>query len=733
LLASPASAEPEPWIARVGDASAGEAARAVLERAVPAARGAELALGVAQPSPRATRFVQIHEGVPVVGRGAALLGRQLASARIETRLPSTRPAIDAASAAEAARALTGRPANEPRLALWPTPAGAALVWVVFSPATAWAPTAPVVLVDAVNGAPRATFDAALALKQGHAFAANPVSTPALSTVSLDVEAPGLGLASPRLSALNCVDHKDLTNVTIGGTTLAMHVCHVEPVATADANGDYLFMPAGDTVPEDPFAEVSLFHHATVVYDFFVGLGLGKLMTQPLPIVANLMLPSGMGNPPDLAKLKDPEAPLEPFGEAIFSPGDPLLGGIYGIEGAVLWFGQGKVVDFSYDGDVVYHELTHAVFADLVGVVGTLHLDEQGGLPSPLAVNEAIADYFSCAVTGDPLLGEHAAKELAGGKDAVRRLDNEARCPDDLSGEPHHDSLAVSGTLWMVRAALGEAERKAFDQAVFDALLVLPGGDLAFEDLLGAVASTVEASPLGPTVAAALRDEAKTRGLLEQCERVRAFTGEPLASSDEAAGKRFVASGTLKTGLGNAAHAPGVVQAKMELPTHAQKLTFRYDVPEITVPSGPGQGTPFTPRVLVRFDQPIRFDWKSFSAEHDADLEPTAEGGTHSVTLAVPAGAKLAYAMVVNAGHQDGLYGQLRFEVEAGSGPPPETAGSSGSGGAAATPPPGGPAAEADGGCACRTVATGAPLSRGAAAALALLAIGWLARRRRRRS
>ena len=40
--------------------------------------------------------------------------------------------------------------------------------------------------------------------------------------------------------------------------------------------------------------------------------------------------------------------------------------LYGFNAGAMWFGQGPTHDYSYDGDVVYHEFTHAVVIDTRG-------------------------------------------------------------------------------------------------------------------------------------------------------------------------------------------------------------------------------------------------------------------------------------------------------------------------------------------------------------------------------
>ncbi len=95
----------------------------------------------------------------------------------------------------------------------------------------------------------------------------------------------------------------------------------------------------------------------------------------------------------------------PFDNAFFDP-----------QKSIMVFGQGSTVDFAYDGEVIYHEMTHAA----CGAIGKATGRDDALFPTagtrglwmdPLSLNEGNADAFALMEPGvdDPLLGEFDAR------------------------------------------------------------------------------------------------------------------------------------------------------------------------------------------------------------------------------------------------------------------------------------------------------------------------------------
>ncbi len=686
---------------------------------------------------RVVRFQQLHRGVPVAFRGASVVlqgnGAPLyAVTRVEAVLPDTTPAIDASVAADAAgRALgSATTGSDARLAIVPVNGAATLAYVVYPSARSLGiPWAPVVLVDARSARLLGGWNAAVSAGAAKVYPANPVASPNLVDVVLPVGAGVTTLENERVKSLNCIDTKQVKPVNFMGLNFNAHVCDLLQTATADVNGDFPQAPGGDTEPEDAFSELSMFYHVNQGYAFFQALGMSDLDTKPLPTISNLRLPDGYQST-DLAKMANPNLPLVPFQNAFFAPANPIFSSIFGLPGSAMWFGQGPLRDYSYDGDVVYHEFTHAVVDHTLKLVGNWHADAQGLVDSPGAMNEALADFFAAVITGDSKMGEYAAKDLAPGLTAIRDLSNDLTCPANLSGEVHSDSQFWSAGLWKARSALAPAARSKFDQALFDVMAAAPGGDLGFEDLSELFVESVKAE-IDQTAADALSQELKQRGALPACQRVREWAGQPLSGTDKFMSNALIAPG-LRSALGSLPYAPGVLQFHVAVPA---ATTLNVQFTQVKVSSSSNlpflQGTPFAPKLLVRWgDEPIRFSYDpDFAATSDALVDVSLASNTGTAVLEVPAGTTSAYVMIVNAGDQDGGYKSLAFEFsgtpDAGPADGGDDAGTdAGTGGSAAKKADSG----GDDGCGCR--AAGSARS-GWTLALGALALGALVGRRRR--
>ena len=231
-----------------------------------------------------------------------------------------------------------------------------------------------------------------------------------------LQAGATKLEDTRIRAVTCVDTQKLVG------KYQIHMCELLPKAVADASGDFPYKFTSNTAPEDEFAEVSMYFHTAKAYAFFESLGMPQLDFKPLTAVANLRFPQGWESG-DVSAMKNTALPLQSYDNAFFSPKSPYPGLFDNVDGG-LFFGQGKNADFAYDGDVVYHELGHALTDRTIDFAPYWHLDSQGATPAPGAMNEGLADYFSSALTGDGQVGEYAAKNTSYGYggDVIRDLD-----------------------------------------------------------------------------------------------------------------------------------------------------------------------------------------------------------------------------------------------------------------------------------------------------------------------
>jgi MYXO-CTERM domain-containing protein len=742
-----------------GVAPAQHAPSALLEQAAPAVAlaemGAPVELGPAYTvelarGERVVKAPQVHMGLPVAMRGIAVTFdgddvATLVSTALEDDLPaSVTPAIGAGKAALAAQARTGLAHDPARaiLVVWPTADGARLAWAIDVAPIQGVPYQPVTVVDAQTGEIVITYNAIVELDKAKVYPTNPVKSPAPADVTLPVGLAKSVLVNNLVVSQNCIDKKTVKSVTVMGFPLNVHVCDLLQTAAPDANGDYLDAPGMDTDPEDTFSEISMFYHANRAYDFFQGFN-PKLDVNPggpLPTISNLRIPQGLTSF-DLTKISDPNLPLDPFQNAFFSPADPLFMTVFpSITGGAMWFGQGPKKDYSYDGDVVYHEFTHSVVNVTLKLAGSPHMDEFGASYSPGAMNEGLADFFSSAIAGDPDVGEYAVQDFASGLTAIRSLTQGDKCPSEIGGEVHQDSVMFSASLWDVRKALDPVAQGDFDGAVFTAMNKSATGDLGYEQLASLILEAVKASSLGQATADKLTAAFTARGLLPHCNRVLEYANAPLNGPKDLGGIWF-APGTQTTGVkSKTGWTPGVVQVHDKLPDGTGKLTI--DITEDMVGGGGvlgGGGTPFKPVFLVRFAKdPIQFTYKPLAAQADMqEVAPKPSGKGYAAEVDVPAGMADVYVMVANSGQSDGGLHAFTLTATPGAGTTSSTGAGVGGGAAessssSSTGTGTGGSSPIDDGSGCGCAIPGAGEKSTGAAIAALAALGLAASRRRRR-
>lgn len=171
--------------------------------------------------------------------------------------------------------------------------------------------------------------------------------------------------------------------------------------------------------DDPFAKVQLYYHLSKGIAWFRGLGLDKLRTPNMMVVANYRIDSNLCPGPVTT------IPLWPYyNNAFFAPA-----GLFGhpFTGDVLAFGNGEAADLGWDGDIAYHELTHAVMHS-AGNLGRTVRDPQGVDVSPWAMHEGLSDYFTAALTNDPYIADwFGSKVRAPSGGPLRDLTTGRRC------------------------------------------------------------------------------------------------------------------------------------------------------------------------------------------------------------------------------------------------------------------------------------------------------------------
>lgn len=240
------------------------------------------------------------------------------------------------------------------------------------------------------------------------------------------------------------------DIEYAGQNYWVNYCKLEKTVVPGQDGTYLHVrpPVDFSDPDDSFAEVQMYHGISRIHDYFRDVHGFAEADRSLFAAVNVQI-----------NLND--GPWQPLENAAYLPrgsGGPV-GFDIGVDEELLEFGQGEVLDYSYETDVIHHEYSHSV-------VGGLRLmsfiaDSQGLDPTPIGMNEGFADYFPASLAGDPVMGRWALGEQA------RDLSRMRRCPDHIVGETHFDGQILSSTLWDLREHLGA---KVADDLAFQALM-----------------------------------------------------------------------------------------------------------------------------------------------------------------------------------------------------------------------------------------------------------------------
>lgn len=546
---------------------------------------------------------------------------------------------------------------------------------------------------------------------------NPVATPALSCVSLSsyLQAGATTLANADVSVTNCIDNRGCRR--IGGDSY--HFCDLAAQARADGGGNFTAYTFGDDLePEDAFAEVQMFYHVNRAYEVARSLGgFDSTNARPLTAIVNFRAPSfGDASVCSGTSYGGNEA-LEPFDNALFVPRGALFGGDFPQDDAII-FGQGTGGDFSYDGDVVYHEFGHAVMATVSPDLSFYGLDSFGIHVLGGAMHEGYADLMTMFVTDDPEIGEYAIQGLtSSGATSIRDLNNDATCPRSLIGESHEDSLPFTGAMWEARqvVATTPAAKQSFDRAVFAA----QQGFAAFETFETAAIKTLlelETS-LGASARATAEAIFRDRGLVgDSAQGTPACNGRVVDGS--AVQSLLIVPGRDKLLLDK---LPAAVQFRYELPESASAIELDIGLSAADGPLfGPGEeqepqmqlvANPGNTPVLWTLDQV----GISGVYQHAADLaftdvpdRPGLMSAKATLTGAFPAG--VYHLQIVNQGPSWQL-AQISLSHRTGALPGEED----------------------DGGCGCTAgAAHDADSTRGMLAGLGLLLLAALALRGRRR-
>ncbi len=411
-------------LALTAQAATPEAAeRSVLDyaaRELPSFEGHQLQIAKSTPWAAGTtvRLAQSVNGVQIEGRqiivqvdsnGAV---RRSSGALSEGITIDTVPTLPAKSAeAEAAR-ISGFLGTG---ALW-SPRSELKIWIGRDgiPHLAWG-------VDVSTAKPMRTWRIMVDAHDGTALNTRPTSFNARGNVFptnpeeselTEVELPGLtsdtDLSGEYAWVVSCDEWNGGGGGLTGGGSCEATSSHALP----DPDGNYLFESDPGSY-DDPLAEVQMYYHLDLMSAWYEDT-LGFSHTSPMQGIVNFDMDNAF------------------YGDA---DGDGI---------AEVAFGQSSTMDFAYDADVIYHEFTHSVIGT-VSNLGFFGADEYGITFAPLALNEGSADVFSMFITLDPHLGSYAGNRF--GQSAIRELEEDRSCPNNLYGEAHEDGMIWGAMGW----------------------------------------------------------------------------------------------------------------------------------------------------------------------------------------------------------------------------------------------------------------------------------------------
>jgi hypothetical protein len=410
------------------------------------------------------------------------------------------------------------------------------------------------------------------VQDGFVYETNPVDSD-LSCVSLAgyLTPESTSLLNADLEVQNCIDRNGCRS--FGDSSY--HFCDFEATAAADQAGNYTgYVFESDTSVEDEFAEVQMFYHVNKALAVARSLGgFDDLDAKPLSAVVNFRLPSFEDTSLCTAVSYGGSEALGVFDNAAFVPAEGLLPGFP--ESDAILFGQGTASDFAYDGDVVYHELGHAVMARIAPDLPSMRVDALGLNTMPGGMHEGYADLMTMFVTNDPEIGEYAALAFGGEVTEIRNLANPATCPVWITGEVHDDSLPFTGAVWDARqrVATTDEARAGFDRAVFAAQ-----GTLGELDDFGTAAQKTLAElelELGAQAASTAKEAFDARGLLPDEARGMAACRDRVLDANNLGVPYLFLPGVEYFGLINQVPAP--LQFRFELAERAESIDFEIGV------------------------------------------------------------------------------------------------------------------------------------------------------------
>jgi len=259
---------------------------------------------------------------------------------------------------------------------------------------------------------------------------------------------------------NCLTEDGGEAYTLGGYAIGSY-CIEQQSVLPNSSGSYLdiFPPESYADSNDKFSEVDMYYHVNQIHDYYSqNFGMTAL-DYPMAATVNY----NVSIAEKYAKNFGVAVGWQGYPNAAFVPAEGFANlGLPQKKQGSLIFGQYQDIDFAYDASVIYHEYTHAMVGT-TRLTGTI--EDSFGIDNLFgAMNEGFADYFSCSLRENPIIGNYALD--LGMSNFKRDLSVKRKCPDDLTTEIHADGKIIGSALWDMRVALG---RDIADGIILNAL------------------------------------------------------------------------------------------------------------------------------------------------------------------------------------------------------------------------------------------------------------------------
>lgn len=426
----------------------------------------------------------------------------------------------------------------------------------------------------------------------------------------------------------------------GGFVLDVTTCVPEALAQPGDDGTYLHIKAPTAAGEDDaeFSEVMMYHHMQVIHDYFKNVHGLTDRDAPLDAVTNVQAHVSLCD--EWAKIAN----------AAFIPKEGLdqlpFGLDFGLTGDAIVFSGTEKRNFSFDAAVIYHEYAHAILG--ATRLNAVYVDTQGLNNLPGALNEAYADYFAIAITGESSVGNYALNDLGtiavcgfplGGGDGnlSRDMRNTRTCPDDLTAEVHADSEIFSSALWEIRQELGATDA---DRVILTAVLSLNNTS----DFQVAADATIDAALdlVGPEAETTVMAAFEARGILG-CKRVL-----PAARVGVRGPPLTVEGNNAFSPNPYPAYTPGYLQASFEVPEGATAVEIT-----VTTAAGAGGAAATLELALKAGTEPIAYTYGLGPGSARNNASRTIALASNKAVLAAAAGETLTPGPWVMSFHNKG--------------------------------------------------------------------------------